>query len=121
MVVTPLTTWKVVVIFSTWQILVVGTIGTWAVRRYRFPYLPLVPLTLLAYAGAGHLAALAGGRGALTGALVAFIEFSVPALVRGLGLRTGWAELTPVERLITVATATLAGAVCGMAGGWVGH
>lgn len=121
MVVAPLTTWKIVVIFSIWQLLVVGTIGTWAVRRFRFPYLPLVPLTLLAYAGAGHLAALGGGRPMLAGGLVAFVEFSVPALVRGIGLRNGWAELTSVERMITVATATVAGAVCGLAGGWLGH
>ena len=116
-----LSPWKIVVVFSTWQLLVVGTIGTWAVRRYRFPYLPLVPLSLLAYAGAGHLAALAGGRGVLTGGLVAFIEFSVAALFRGFGLQGGWAELTSLERWVTIVTATLAGAVCGLAGVWLAH
>jgi hypothetical protein len=116
-----LSPWKVVVFFSTWQLLVVGTIGAWAVRRYRLPYLPLVPLTLLAYAGAGHLATLAGGKGMRTGALVAFIEFSVPAVFRGFGRHAGWSELTSLERWITVATATLAGAVCGLAGGWLPH
>ena len=114
-----LTQWKIVLFFSVWQLLVIGTIGTWAVRRYRFPYLPLVPLSLLAYAGAGHMAALTGGRGALTGGLVALVEFSVPAVFRSVGLQSGWAQLTSVERWITVATATLAGAVCGLAGGWV--
>jgi hypothetical protein len=114
-----LTQWKIVLFFSVWQLLVVGTIGTWAVRRYRFPYLPLVPLTLLAYAGAGHLAALAGGRGAIAGGLVALVEFSVPAAFRSVGLRHGWSELTSVERWVTVGTATLAGAACGLAGAWL--
>ena len=116
-----LTPWKIVIIFGIWQLLVVGTIGTWAVRRYRFPYLPLVPLSMLAYAGAGFLAALAGGHGAITGGLVALVEFALPALFTGFGLQGGWAELTAIERWITIATATVAGGVCGLAGGWVAH
>ena len=115
-----LTQWKIVLFFSTWQLLVVGTIGAWAVRRYRFPYLPLVPLTLLAYAGAGHLGHLAGGRGSVTGGLIALVEFSVPALFQSVGRRSGWSELSSIERWITVATAVLAGAACGLAGEWLG-
>jgi hypothetical protein len=108
--------WKVVLLLSGFELFVVGGLGAWLAARLRITYLALLPVTLVVYLAAGYFTAQTGDPGGAAGAVVAFLEFSAWALFGGFGPQPTSVEITSVEKIATVATATLVGAVCGTLG-----